>query len=107
MALAKEAGLNEKALEAALGDDSRALSLIRACRYVASVQQDSLAMLTRRLLVAQLNPPSPRHNTTSPVSEAKQRLCPCGGAHCCRFFNTDSARMAWLRPCCMPPYTLH
>lgn len=34
VALAKEAGLNDKALEAALGSDSRTLSLIAACRCV-------------------------------------------------------------------------
>ena len=34
VALAKEAGLNEKALEAALGDDSRALRLAQACRWL-------------------------------------------------------------------------
>ena len=33
MALAKETGLNEKGLEAALGDNSRPLSLIQACRW--------------------------------------------------------------------------
>ena len=33
MALAKEAGRNEKALQAALGDNSRPLSLIQACRW--------------------------------------------------------------------------